>query len=903
MFRRSPTTILAVLFLAVATSTAAQSTEYDGAAALGLSLRRLGTTARVLHIGAHPDDENTSLLAELALGQGADVAYLALTRGEGGQNGIGPELQEGLGLIRSEELLAARRLDGARQFFSRAYDYGYSKSADEAFRHWDHDAVLADVVAVIRTYRPDVVVAVFSGTPSDGHGQHQVSGIVAREAVLAAGDPSRFPEQIAAGLEPFRPARFFRSSRFRSGDGTIVAYQTGERDPLLGRSHHQVAMASRSRHRSQDMGVPQAPGPRETDVIEIDPATNRPVQGAHLAGIFDGLQTTLAGRADAAASATGGEARAVLDRVGLRLERYDTAIAEARAAINPLHPAAGIQRLAALHRTLEEVDAELDGLDNHAVQDFRFYLRREMDDVAQALLRAADAEVDVLADDERIAPRQDFEVRVQLWNGDAVPVTVKDVRPITTRDWYAAPGDQTTDDGRDGGFRSRVFGAANATSTAAPPADVAPGGLWLRTFDAHVRAGAEPTQPYYLKQPRDGDLYRWPDDYAIRNLPFQPDPIRFTVTLEIGGATFQVERSAVVKVVDAHQGELRRPVAIVPGLAVSLSPASVVVPSYALGDRTLEVTASLTSEATNGLDGMLTLQAPDGWEVDGAAVPVHFQQAGETQTVRFRVHPPAGAAHGTHALKAVVRSGEDTYATGYQLVDYPHIRPHRFYHDATTTVRVLDVRVADGLLVGYVAGAGDYVPEALGQLGVRVESLGPQELANADLDRYDVVVTGIRAYEVRPDLVAHNARLLEYVHRGGTMVVLYNKYEFPRGNFAPYPVDMARPHDRVTDETAQVTLLRPDHPILSSPNRIGPADWEGWDTERGLYFLHTWDEHFTPLLSMHDPGEAPLEGSLLVARYGSGTYVYTGLSLFRQLPLGVPGAYRILANLVSLGAR
>lgn len=914
MLRSSPTTTLAVLLLAVAAPATAQSTEYDGAAALGLSLRRLGTTARVLHIGAHPDDENTSLLAALSLGQGVDVAYLALTRGEGGQNGIGPELQEGLGLIRSEELIAARRFDGAEQFFTRAYDYGYSKSAEEAFRHWPRDSILADVVAVIRTYRPDAVVAVFTGTPSDGHGQHQASGILAREAVLAAGDPSRFPAQIAAGLRPHQPARFFRSSRFSPEEAT-VSLETGDRDPLLGRSHHQVAMASRSRHRSQDMGVPQAPGPRRTAVIQIDPATNEPAApGSRLDGMFDGLPVSLGQRADAALHAAGRSARTALNAAARALRRYDEEVAEARARLNPLDPAPGIQRLADLRTRLVEAAEELDRLDDPAAADLRFHLRGEIRDLGEAVFRAANVDVDVVVNDELLAVGQDFEARVHVWNGGAVPVTVLHAEPAGTRDWYAAPGVPVERGPRDGGFRSRIFGAPNATTQAPPPATLEPDGLWLQRFEAHIRDNAQPTRPYYLEQERNGDLYRWPDDPALRGRPFQPDPIRFRVGLDIAGTRIEVERPAVVKVVDAHEGELRRPVAVVPGVTIRLAPGLAVVPASAVAERAIEVTATLASELPDGLTGTLTLEAPDGWTVtvstdsrpgqSSADVPVHFDGAGETRTARFLVRPAADAPSGAHTLRAAVRSPDgEEFHQGYRLVDYRHIRPHRLYRSAEATVRVLDVAVAEGLRVGYVAGAGDGVPEALAQLGVDVDALDAQALANADLGDYHVVVTGIRAYEVRPELAAHNARLLEYVERGGTMVVLYNKYEYPRGGFSPYAVDMARPHDRVTDETARVRLLEPDHPIVSWPNLIGPDDWAGWDTERGLYFLSEWDEAFRPLLAMADPGEEEKTGALVVARYGAGTYVYTGLSLFRQLPAGVPGAYRLLANLVSLGVR
>ncbi len=903
MLARSPFQTL-VLVLLLAAPAAAQTMEYDGAVALGLSLRRLGTTARVLHIGAHPDDENTALLAGLALGRGADVAYLSLTRGDGGQNGIGPELGEGLGLIRSEELLAARRLDGAEQFFTRAYDFGYSKSAEEAFRHWPRDSLLADVVAVVRRYRPDVIVAVFSGTPADGHGQHEVSGILAREAFLAAGDPNTFPDQIAAGLRPHAPDRFFRSARFRPDQGT-ASLDTGARDPLLGRSHHQVAMASRSRHRSQDMGVPQAPGPRRTTVARIDPATNEPIPPDRTAGdILTGVPVTLAGRADALAREAGRDAGSVLDRVAPTLRQYDDAIAEVRPRLNPLDPSAGIHRLTELRVLLEQALRELSVADGGPAAELAFHVAEEIQDVDATLLQAANVEVDVVAEKERVVPGQTVHVRLSVRNGGVVPVTVRSFDALLPDGWTVEPAPAREADDT-AGFRARL-GSVQPTA-AEPPAELAPDGFWVRHVRVRVADDATPTMPYYLRDERRGDLYSWPDDPSVRGLPFQPDPIRGAARLAIGTATIRAERDAAYVGVDERDGEYRRPVAVVPAVSVRVAPELAVVPHYRLG-RPVDVTVRLRNEMPGGLAGTLRLDAPDGWTVEpvrgtGAdAVPVRFDAQGEERSVRFRVRPRADADHGLHAVRAVFDAGP-RFDRGYELVDHPHIRPHRIYRPAETAVRVLDVEVADGIRVGYVAGAGGAAPEALAQLDVAVESLDEAILAAGDLDRYDVVVTGIRAYEVRPDLATHNGRLLDYVERGGVLVVLYNKYEYAAAGYAPFPVEMARPHDRVTDEGAPVTLLEPEHPILSWPNEIGPADWDGWQTERGLYFLSAWPDIATPLLEMADPGEDPKRGALVVAPHGEGLWVYTGLSLFRQLPAGLPGAYRLLANLVSLGAR
>ncbi|HSU16072.1 PIG-L family deacetylase [Longimicrobium sp.] len=820
--------------------------EYRGAAALGLALRRLGTTKRVLMIGAHPDDEDTQLLAGLALEQGADVAYLSLTRGEGGQNGIGPELHEALGLLRTEELLAARRVDGATQFFTRAYDFGFSKNADEAFRHWPREEVLRDVVGVIRLWRPDVVIAVFTGTPRDGHGQHQVSAIIAREAFEVAGDSARFPEQIRAGLRPFRAAKYYQSQRGDS-TGATAAIALGGMDPLIGRSPFQLAMASRSRHRSQDMGRPELAGPRFGYLRRIVPAG----PAGRERSIWEGIDTTLAER-DAS------------------LARYDRAVAEARTAANVLRPDALVEPLAAAVRALEPRQGGASGLPFTADNEGR--------QAEQALAMAAGLELDAVADDERIVPGQDFALEVTLWNGGARAVTVSALEPRLPAGWTATAQDPL------------------------PGGEVAPGALVRRRFRVRVPTDASPTIPYFLRQPRDGDFYRWPADWSVDGRPFEPAPVRASAMVTVAGAGVPLEREATFRAVDLRQGELRRPVLVVPAVSVALEPQTSILPTGGAA-RPLRYRVRLMGEAPRPVSGTLRITVPAGWRADADGTRLTLA-AGEPHDVEVRVTPPAGVrASSIPVSAAFVVDGGERYTRGLQVVDYPHIRARPLYHDAASTVRAFDVRVPAGLKVAYVEGAGEEGPGILGQLGITPSVLTADSLAGADLSKYDVIVTGIRAYEVRADLAANNARLLEYVRRGGTLIVQYNKYELVQGHFTPFPITLANPHDRVTDEAAPVRVLQPASPVFTTPNRIGAADWEGWVQERGLYFAHTWDPAYTPLLEMNDPGEAPMRGSLLIAKYGQGTYVYTGLAFFRQLPEGVPGAWRLFANLLALGAK
>jgi LmbE family N-acetylglucosaminyl deacetylase len=855
-------------------------TEHEGAAAVGLALRRLGTTKRVLMIGAHPDDENTGILSALALGEGADVAYLSLTRGEGGQNGIGPELQEGLGLIRSEELLAARRLDGARQYFTRAYDFGFSRSAEEALRHWPRDSVLADVVAVVRRFRPDVIVSVFSGTPRDGHGQHQVAGIMAREAFEAAADATRFPTQIGKGFLPHRTT-YLVQSPFGAQPNAPITVVTGTYDPLLGRSHYQVAMASRSRHRSQDMGQSEPLGPRQSSI--------RVISGSYPTGarsLFAGVDTTLSAIAAASISQT-----AVTPGHVEALRRYERGVEQSKAQFNPLAASSLAPALARAHAQLAAVDSIV----ARGPADLRFALESERRDLEDALWAAAGLVLDVQADDDRVVPGQEFGITVTLWNGGAAPVAVRSLEPRLPEAWQATSQDALAGD------------------------PIAPGQVTRRRFRVSLAADARVTEPYFLRSSRTGDLYTWPDD-AVRGLPFEPPAVRATAIVVIEGRQVEREGEAAFVEIDKGLGERRRPVLVVPAIAVAVQPTFAVVP-LATGpvdngaratpgpagrERRIprEIVVQLSSEAPGPLAGTARLEAPAGWLVEPATTAVRFDRTGETRELRFTLRAPTSPVQGEYPVRAVFEATDGRrYDRGYTVIDYPHTRPQPLYRDAVTNVSVFPVAIASGLRIGYIEGAGDDGAEALRQLGATVTLLDSRALAQDDLDRFHTIVLGIRAYEVRQDLIAHNHRLLAYAQNGGTVIAQYNKYEYIDGKFSPYPLTMSRPHGRVTDENAPVRLLDAAHPAMAWPNRITEADFTGWSQERGLYFADTWDDRYTPLLEMADPGEDSLRGGLLVARTGQGWYAYTGLALFRQLPEGVAGAYRLLANLVSLGRR
>ncbi|HEU4560460.1 MAG TPA: PIG-L family deacetylase [Longimicrobium sp.] len=841
--------------------------EYRGAAALGLSLRRLGTTKRVLMVGAHPDDEDTQLLAALALEQGADVAYLSLTRGEGGQNGIGPELHEALGVLRTEELLAARRVDGARQFFTRAYDFGFSKSADETFRHWPREELLRDVVGVIRLYRPDVVVAVFSGTPRDGHGHHQVSAIVAREAFGLAGDSTRFPEQIRAGLHPFKPAKFYRSLRGRA-DSATVRIALGELDPLVGRSPFQLAMAARSRHRSQDMGAPEPVGPRYGYLMQLD---GTPSLGE--TSIWAGIDTTVGGR-------TLSPSRRA-HPLEIQLSHYTLLLDSLKRSARVLQPAGMVNQLAYALRVLRGEVERVPG-SGRLIDPVGtgFMVANERRDAETALTLAAGLVLDATAERARVVPGEEFGVTVTLWNGGTQPVTVGALEPRVPQGWTVVAAD----------------------STPLPSGPVAAGAVATRRFRVRVPADAAPTEPYFLRQPRDGDLYRWPGDWSVQGLPFEPAPLQAVARVTVAGAEVPLQNEATFREVDPRQGELRWPVLVVPAMSVLLEPETSILPTGGT-QRPLRFRVRLAAAGARPVAGTWRLELPQGWSAHPASGQVTLAD-GESREVEVSITAPAGVRADSFPLSASFTTGAgQRYTRGVQMVDYPHVRARPLYHPATSVVRAFDVRVPAGLKVAYVEGAGEAGPSILNQLGITPAVLTSDSLAGADLSKYDVIVTGIRAYEVRRDLAATNPRLLEYVRQGGTLIVQYNKYEMVEGRFNPYPITLASPHDRVTDEASPVRILEPNHPVFTTPNRITAADWEGWVQERGLYFARSWDTAYTPLLEMADPGAPPLRGGLLIAKHGQGTYVYTGLAFFRQLPEGVPGAWRLFANLLALGAK
>jgi LmbE family N-acetylglucosaminyl deacetylase len=782
-----------------------------GVVALRQAERMLGHTKRVLMIAAHPDDEDTELLTVLVRGQGAEAAYLSLSRGEGGQNLIGAELGEELGLIRTEELLGARALDGARQYFTRAFDFGFSKTLEETARFWPRDSVLKDVVRVVRRFRPQIVVSIFSGTPRDGHGQHQMAGWAAQEAFKAAGDPVRFPDlSDREGLAPWTPLKLYRSARF-DGTGASLSLDGGVLDPDVGQSYRQIASRGRSLHRSQDMGMLQEPGPSTIRLALLADRTGENGGGGAGGGARGGNESLWSG--------------------------IDTAAAP---------------------------------LDGSGIESSD--LRRHADDAAA--IRAG-LVADGATADGRIVPGQRVPVRLTVWNAGTRPAAAE-MAVVAPAGWAVTP-------------------------CVAAPATVQPGALAACVAEVTVPEDAPFTTPYFLRAPRDGGLYHWSGEPSDWGEPFEPPALRarFILTPEGGRALTQV-REVVHRYRDQAVGEVRHPVLVVPLVDVRLEPAEKVWPTGVRAPQSFTVT--LQHGAALPTAGTVELEVPSGWP----AVPAQRYGLGreeERETLVFQVRPPVALTAGAYELRAVAHDQAGRrYASGMTTVDYPHIRLRALARPAVSVVHAAPIALPAVRHVAYIRGASDRVPEALLGVGLPLELLDGAALERADLAHYDVIVVGSRAYETDPALLENNTRLLEYAKGGGRVVVQYQQQPFFNGGFAPAPLTVGQPHDRVTDETAPVKLLHPESPAFARPNRIGAADWAGWVQERGLYFAHTWDRSYTPLLELADHGEEPLRGGLLVRPLGKGMYVYTGLSFFRQLPAGVPGALRLFLNLLDLRA-
>ncbi|MGP8245646.1 MAG: PIG-L family deacetylase [Bryobacteraceae bacterium] len=867
--------------------------ENGGHVALGLALRKLGVAGTFMQCPAHPDDETNALFALFTYGMGLRSVDLQNNRGDGGQNEIGPELFRDMAVLRTSELLAAHRIDGAEQYFTRAIDYGYSYSPDEVIAKWGRHDIVGDYVRLIRMLRPDVMVTMnIQGRGGDR--AHEATTILVREGYLAAGDPSQFPEQIREGLRPWQPRKLYFSAGFggRGGRGPgeapppappptavkLTPVNTNAYDPLLGRTYAEIGNDARAAHKCQGMGglppLPGAGGGRGGrggggyQLVE----TTIPGQKEKDQALFDGVDTRLEALAQFAGPNPPAALTAALAAIAGDAGQAQLAFASGNDPGTAAPVEAGLAALRDLRAQLPAM-----ALSDAARYEIDFRLQTKERDYEDAWLAAHAVTFDAVADDGLVVRGQPVKLTLLVENHGASDLAV-----------------------------AAVSIAGFDAPAACQPGPVKSNAVYTCASEAHIPKDAQPTTPYFHD-----DYWKHPANHAIQifepgvpfGVPFAPTPFRVTFRLKAGGV--EVTREVPVQfryVKDTYFGEKRMELNVVPEFSVALAPALMVIPSAAK-PIVREVYVTVTNGAKGAAQATVALDLPPGWKAAPETVPIAFSHEDESLSARFQIVAPARVKTGEYTLRAVATSAaSEKFSSGYQVIEYPHVERRQVIKPAEASVKVVDVKVAPEISLGYIVGVGDQVPQAIEQLGAKLTLIGPDELAWGDLSKYNVIMTGVRAYERRADLRAYNRRLLEYAGRGGVVLVQYNKMEFNREEYGPYPAKVSA--NRVTDETAPVKVLAPGDPVFNYPNKIGPAAWADWVQERGLYFLGEKDKRYIDLVSMVDPfkdNPGVKLGALVEAHYGKGRWIYVGLGLWRQLPAGTDGAYQLLANLIGLG--
>ena len=870
----------------------------NGHVALGLALRKLDVSGTFLQTAAHPDDEHNALYAMFTHGMGLRSIDVQTTRGEGGQNEIGPELFHDIGVLRTSELLAAHRLDGAEQYFTRAIDFGYSFSPQEVIDKWGREQTVGDFVRLIRTFRPDVVLTMnIQGRGGDR--AHEATTLLTRQAYDEAGDPSKYPEQIREGLRPWQAKKLYYTAAFGFGgrggarrggapepppppppNVKLTRPDVAMYDPLLGRTYAEIGSDARSMHKCQGTGgLPPLPG------IAGGRGGGGPADISSWRAPFPGRWTRPKSRCSTASTRASRRSRrfagpnppaalvAGLAAIVNQARRAQSAFDSGNDAATAAPVEAGLTAVRALRAQLGSI-----GLSDSARYEIDFRLKIKERDYQDAVLAAHDLHFDAVADDGLVIAGQPVKVSMLAVNHGAGEVSLS---AVTIE-----------------GFDS--------------PASCAPGAVkkdavYTCVSEAHIPKDAKLTRPSfhdnYWKHPENPAVNIFDPDVEF-GVPFRPTPFRVTFHVRAGGV--EVTKDVPVEfryVEDIFFGDKRMELNVVPTFSVRVTPSLAVIPSGAKAVQR-EIHVSVTNGTKGAAQSAVTLELPAGWKANPASVPLDFVHEDESLSARFEITAPAQVKTGEYTLRAVVTSPavpNEKFTDGYQAIEYPHVERRQVIKPAETDLKVIDVKTVPGISVGYITGVGDQVPQAIEQLGAKVTFIDQDDLAWGDLSRYDVIVTGVRAYERRADLRAYNHRLLDYAERGGTVIVQYNKMEFNQAQYGPYPAKVSG--NRVCDETVPVKELVPADPVFNYPNKIGPAAWAGWVQERGLYFLGEKDKRYIDLVSMTDsfkdnPGVKL--GSLVEARTGKGRWIYLGLGLWRQLPAGTDGAYQLLANLISL---
>jgi len=808
--------LAALLF--IIQSAAAQTAPPADLITIEQNFKKLDVLGSVLYVAAHPDDENTRLLAYLAQEKHYRTGYLSMTRGDGGQNLLGNEQSELLGLIRTQELLAARRVDGAEQFFTRANDFGFSKGPGETLKIWDKEKVLGDVVWVIRKFRPDVIICRFPTTGEGGHGHHTSSAILAQEAFTAAADPKRFPEQLQY-VQPWQAKRLLWNTFNFGSTNTTAADQfkidVGVYNPVMGKGYGELAAESRSNHKTQGFGSARQRGESYEYFKTI-------LGDAPQTDLMDGINTSWK-------RVKGGEEIAA-------------GVAIIRKGFDMDHPDLSVPALVQLRGRIQKL------ADNY----WRAQKLMETDNLIAA---CAGLWFESYTAEPVYAVNDSMPVRSQIISRYNDKIKLNSI----------SIGGKTTN------FDSRVLPANQ-----------------LQVINSTAWA-ANITQPYWLLTPHTQGLYNIPDQLSVGH-PENPDLPTAEFEFIIDGKPIRFERRLVYKYVDPVRGEVYRHLEITPPVTADIANQDYIF----TGGQPQNVQVKLKSFTK--ASGSITIKPMPGWKAEPEKYDFAGKNKGDEWTVNFLVRP-TGNQPKTTLMQVVVNANGKPYSMGIQHIRYEHIPEITLFPPSETKLIDLNLKLA-GKKIGYIVGAGDLVPDALKQAGYQVHELSEQEIMNGDLSGYDAIVTGVRAYNVNPRLAVEQPKLLEYVKNGGNLVIQYNNNNgLVTKQIGPYPFNVV--NRRVTDEDAKITIADPASPVLNYPNKITQDDFNGWVQERGLYFVNDIDPKYTPVLQMNDPGEAPNNGALIVGNYGEGRFVYTSLAFFRQLPAGVPGAYRLFINLLS----
>ena len=821
---------LFIFLLCFSFSLNAQQPEKPTSAEIYEKLKDLNFLGTALYLAAHPDDENTALISYLANDLHARTAYLALTRGDGGQNLVGPEIRELLGVIRTQELLAARRIDGGEQRFTRANDFGYSKNPEETLEFWEKEEVLKDVVWAIRTFKPDIIINRFDHrSPGTTHGHHTTSAMLSVQAFDLVGDKNIFPEQLKY-TETWQPQRlFFNTSwwfygsqdKFNEADkSNLVTLDLGSYYPAYGLSNTEISALSRSQHKSQGFGNTGSRG-EQNEYLELLKG-DYPKNG----NLFEGIDTSWNRVQGGSAIGT------ILNNVE---KNYDFK-----------NPSASLPQLLEAYNKINQLH------DAH----WRTIKTQQITEIIKA---CAGLYLEAATNQQTAIANEKIGIRIEAINRSDFPVTLESITLLPSKEHISI--DQNLNFNSD--FNKQIeLNIGNADFTTA----------------------------YWLRQEGSVGMYNVTDQNLI-GLPETPKVFKAVFSLKMGDTTIPFTTDLVYKYNDRVDGEVYEPFEIVPDASVEVKDPVIIFANAEAKAITTEITAY-----TSNLSGTVSLEVPEGWMVT-AAQQFKLAQKGETKTVIFNVTPPKNASEGE--LKPKLQVNGKTLTNKIVKIDYDHIPLQTLVLPSTNKLVRLDI-AKKGTYIGYIAGAGDVIPESLQQIGYQVAQVKPEEISAENLKQFDAVVMGVRAYNVVDELKYKQAALLNYVKNGGTMIVQYNTargFNFP--NLGPYPLELSS--DRVTDEFAKVTVLDPQAEVLNYPNKITETDFEGWVQERGLYFPNKWDSAYKPVISIHDKEEKASEGSLLIAEYGKGHYIYTGLSFFRELPAGVSGAYRLFANMLSIG--